>query len=141
MLNRTVFQGRLTRDVELRKTQNDISVAGFTVAWSEKYKDTETQCFLDCSAWRQNAEFIAKYFTKGQEIIVEGKLVTQKWEDKDGNKRTSIKLEVEKAHFCGAKKDGGGGYSESSGYNAPAPSEPAQSDFSEIPDDGELPFD
>lgn len=105
MLNRAVLQGRLTRDPEMRTTQSGVSVASFTVAWSEKYKETETKCFLSCTAWRNTGEFVSKYFTKGQEIVVEGQLSTRSYDDKDGIKRTVTELTVDKAHFCGPKRD------------------------------------
>lgn len=103
MLNKVVFQGRFTADPELKQTQSGVSYCKFTAAWSEKYKEVETQCFLECSSWRQNAEFISKYFKKGDQVIVEGRLVTNKWQDKDGNNRTTIVCEVDKCHFCGSK--------------------------------------
>ena len=103
MLNKVVFQGRFTADPELKQTQSGVSYCKFTTAWSEKYKEVETQCFLECSSWRQNAEFISKYFKKGDQVIVEGRLVTNKWQDKDGNNRTTIVCEVDKCHFCGSK--------------------------------------
>lgn len=103
MLNKVVFQGRFTANPELKQTQSGVSYCQFTVAWSEKYKEVETQCFLECSSWRQNAEFIWKYFKKGDQVIVEGRLVTNKWQDKDGNNRTTIVCEVDKCHFCGSK--------------------------------------
>ena len=103
MLNKVVFQGRFTADPELKQTQSGVSHCKFTAAWSEKYKEVETQCFLECSSWRQNAEFISKYFKKGDQVIVEGRLVTNKWQDKDGNNRTTIVCEVDKCHFCGSK--------------------------------------
>ncbi|MEG1492465.1 MAG: single-stranded DNA-binding protein, partial [Oscillospiraceae bacterium] len=113
-----------------------IACASFTVAWSEKYKETETQLFLDCTAWRATAELICKHFTKGKEIIVEGKLHTEKWEDKEGNKRTSIKMTVERVHFCGKKSDSEG---ESGGTYKPV-KYGASADISPDEDDGELPF-
>ncbi len=150
MLNNAAVQGRLCADPDLRHTQSGVPVCSFRIAWSEKYKDTETQCFLDCTAWRNTGEFISKYFVKGQEIVVEGKLVTQKWEDKDGNKRTSIKLDIEKAHFCGAKKDSGGqNYADGPGIGGHGDglSSPVNDfstsgggDFAEVNDDDELPF-
>lgn len=126
MLNLMVLQGRLTRDPELRNTQSGTPVCSFTLAWSEKIKENETQLFLDCTAWRGTGELISKHFSKGKEIIVKGKLNTEKWQDKDGNNRTSIKMTVDEFNFCGPK-DG----------SAPA-SAPAT--FTEIDDDGQLPF-
>lgn len=105
MVNLMVLQGRLTREPEM-KNVGDASLCSFTVAWSEKYKDKETQLFMDCQAWRGTADFISKYFGKGQEIIVVGKLHTEKWQDKDGNNRTNVRMTVDTANFAGGKADG-----------------------------------
>lgn len=143
MINRTVLQGRLVRDVELRTTQSGISVASFTVAWSEKYKETETKCFLPCTAWRQTGEFVSKYFTKGQEINVTGKLQTREWEDKEGNKRSTIELVVDEAAFCGSKSDGAHSAHESDDNTSPSGKPyPAGTTFSELDPatGGGLPF-
>lgn len=126
MVNLMILQGRLTRDPELRNTQSGVPVCSFTIAWSEKYKDTETQLFIDCTAWRGTGEVISKCFSKGKEILVKGKLNTEKWQDKDGNNRTSIKMTVDEFHFCGPK-DG-------------TAAAPASGGFQEIDDDGQLPF-
>lgn len=104
MINKTLYQGRLTRDIELKKTSSDIAYAEFSVAWSEKYKESETKCFLRCKAWRSTAEFLQKYFSKGQEIGIEGHLVTEEWE-KDGQKQSRTICQVDKVHFCGSKSD------------------------------------
>ena len=136
MINKMVLQGRLTRDVETRNTQSGISVASFTVAWSKKTKDTETQLFLDCTAWRGTADLVAKYFTKGKEIIVEGELSTEKWTDKDGKNRSTIKMTVDQVHFCGNKSDSSAGSASYSNATNPA----VTSGFEEIKDDEDLPF-
>ena len=138
MLNKTTLQGRLTRDPEMRQTQSGVSVTSFTVAWSEKYKETETKCFLPCTAWRGTGELAAKYFRKGQEIIVEGSLSTREWTDKEGNKRTTIELTVDKVHFCGPKQ---GGDSSNTYQPAGAAVNISGPEFEELQDDGELPFD
>lgn len=104
MINHFVLQGRLTRDPEMRQTNSGLSVCSFTVAWSEKRKDSEKQLFMPCTAWRQTAEFICKYFAKGSEIAVEGKLNTRKYTDKEGNERNTTELVVDNVHFCGSKK-------------------------------------
>lgn len=104
MLNRTTLQGRLTADPEIRYTASNVAYVEFTLAWSEKYKDIETKCFLRCKAWRSNAEFLEKYFSKGQEAIMEGHLVTEEWE-KDGEKKSRTICIVDKMNFCGPKKD------------------------------------
>ena len=141
MLNRTVFHGRMVADPELKHTTSDIAVLSFRVAWSKKYKEKETKCFLSCTAWRNNAEFIAKYFTKGQEIIVEGELNTREWEGNDGQKHSVIELAVEQAHFCGSKRDGQGGNSAFDQFKANAAE--AGIPLNEgvpIPTDDDLPF-
>lgn len=135
MLNYSVIQGRLCADPELRTTQSGTAVCSFRVAWSEKYKETETKLFLGCTAWRGTGEMVNRYFHKGQEIVVEGKLSTRDWTDKDGNKRSSNELTVERVHFCGPKQDGGTG----STYPPPGVDVSAAG-FQELDDDGDLPF-
>ena len=115
-INRVALQGHLTRDPELRSTTTGKAVCSFTVAWSERAKDTEQKVFLSCVAWDKNAEFVAKHFQKGQECIVEGKLVARKFTDKNGNERETTELILDRIHFCGKKEDqrgsqGHGGYS------------------------------
>lgn len=105
-VNHLVYQGRTTKEMELRQTQSGIENVSFTLAWSEKYKETERKCFLRCKAWRNQATFLDKYFhAKGSEMTVEGQIETNEWEDKDGNKRSEIVLNVDKVHFCGKKQD------------------------------------
>lgn len=133
MINKTILQGRLVDDPELRHTPSNVAVVSFKVAWSEKYKETETKCFLTCTAWRNTGEFVSKYFNKGQEIVVEGQLTTRSYKDKEGNNRSVTELIVYKAHFCGKKQDG----ETTSNLSAYTPA--AQSDFEEV-EDGELPF-
>lgn len=129
MINKTLYQGRLTRDIELKKTSSDIAYTEFSVAWSEKYKESETKCFLRCKAWRSTAEFLQKYFSKGQEIGIEGHLITEEWE-KDGQKQSRTICQVDKVHFCGKKSEG------------QAPAEKPSDDFVNVPEeiDNELPF-
>lgn len=138
MINHFVVQGRLVADPELRQTQSGTSVCSFRVAWSEKYKETETKLFLPCVAWRSTGEMISKYFSKGKEIIVEGKLSTRTWE-KDGENRSSIELTVDKVHFCGPR--GGDSANTSAAYQAPDRGvDVSAGDFQELADDGDLPF-
>ena len=137
MLNNFTLQGRLCADPDLRTTQTGVSVCSFRIAWSEKYKETETKLFMPCTAWRGTGELISRQFTKGKEILVEGKLSTKEWEDKDtGGKRSGIEMTVERVHFCGSKQDGGTTSGAQSGYSQGA----EDTGFSEVPDDGELPF-
>jgi single-strand DNA-binding protein len=138
MINRSILQGRLCADPELRTTQSGISVCSFRVAWSEKYKENETKLFLNCTAWRGLGEMVSKYFTKGQEIAVEGKLSTRDWEDRDGNKRSQVEMTVDNVSFCGPKKDSSGGSSyqppKDDGYRIPD-----EQDFEPL-DDEQMPF-
>ena len=135
MLNHMTLQGRLTRDPELRNTQSGTPVCSFTVAWSEKYKETETKLFLNCTAWRGTGEMVSKYFSKGKEIVVEGKLSTRDWTDKEGGKRTTNEMTVERVHFCGPKDNAASDF-----HPAGVPVDVRADDFQEIEDDGELPF-
>lgn len=131
MVNRLILQGRLTKDIEIRDV-GGFSKAEFTVAWSEKYKETEKVCFLRCVAWRSTADFLSKFFAKGQELAVEGQMVTETWE-KDGQKQSRTLCNVEKVHFCGSK---------ASNADNSSSSTPSNNDFMTIPDgaDEELPF-
>jgi single-strand DNA-binding protein len=117
----------------LKQTQSGVSNLEFTIAWSEKYKDVETKCFLRCKAWRQTAEFISKYFKKGSEIIIEGRMVTEQWE-KDGQPQSRTICEIDKAHFCGSKSDNN--TNADNNYN-PYSSNPK---MEEISNDDSLPF-
>lgn len=133
MINKMVIQGRLTRDPELRHTQSGKAVASFTVAWSEKYKETERKVFLPCVVWGATAEMVSRYFSKGAEIVVEGQLIGRKWTDKDGNNRETIDLIADRVHFCGPKRDSGPERAAGS-YDHPS------QDFSDVLDNEELPF-
>lgn len=128
MVNEVIYQGRLTKDPELKSTQSGISTLLFNVAWSNKYKDVETKCFLLCRAWKQTAEFISTYFKKGQEIIIVGHLETQKWDD---DKEVTLCM-VDRAHFAGSK---------ATTLRDEAP-KPSPDEFMDIHDnvDEELPF-
>ena len=107
MLNVVIIMGRLTAQPELRTTQSGISVTSFSVAVNRSYsKDGNNQTdFINCVAWRNNAEFITKYFGKGQMIAIRGSLQQSSYTDKDGNKRTTYDVVVESADFCGSKSE------------------------------------
>ena len=131
MVNRVILQGRLVKDIEVVQA-GGFPKTEFTVAWSEKFKDTEKQCFLRCVAWRSTAEFLDRYFKKGSELVIEGQMITESWE-KDGQKQSRTLCNVEKVHFCGSKAS-------NTGSNPPATS--SNNDFMTIPDGDaeELPF-
>ena len=110
MLNTAILMGRLTKDPELRTTQNGTSVTSFTVAVDREYvrqgEERQTD-FINVVAWRQTAEFVSRYFQKGSMIAVQGSIQTRNYEDKNGNKRTAVEVIADKVSFCGSKAEGG----------------------------------
>ena len=148
MLNKVIIMGRLARDPELRRTQSGVSVTSFRIACDRDFKsqsgEKETD-WIDVVAWRNTAEFVSKYFTKGRMAIVEGRLQTRDWTDKDGNKRTAVEVVADNVYFGDSKRDG-----QSGGYDAPSYAAPASggyapaaggNQFAEIDEeDGDLPF-
>ena len=140
MLNHVTIMGRLTRDPELRHTQSGAAVTSFTLAVDRDFKDknsgeTATD-FIDIVAWRQTAEFVSRYFTKGRMAVVEGRLQLRDWTDRDGNKRRAAEVVADNVYFGDSKKK------ESEG-NAPEDELPENEPqgFSEAEDDpSELPF-
>lgn len=111
MLNHIVIMGRLGRDPELRRTQSGVAVATFNVAVDRDFKDKATgqraTDWITCVAWRSTAEFVEKYFSKGSQVLVAGRLQMREWTDKDGNKRISAEVQAENVYFAGAKTEGG----------------------------------
>lgn len=147
MLNKCFFQGRLTRDPELRHTQNGVAVAAFTLAVDRDLKDKTTgeraTDFIDCVAWRGTAEFVCRFFSKGQMAVVVGPLQFRSWTDKEGNKRRTAEVLAESVYF-GESKRGSDSLNTLANDAAPV-SYPAPNgstgEFSELTeDDGELPF-
>ena len=134
MLNKVTFQGRFTADPVMKQTPSGVSYCNFDVAWSEKYKEVESTCFLKCRAWRTTAEFLPKYFHKGDQVIVEGRLITNSWTDDQGQKHSTIICDVDKCHFCGTKSgaQGGGSYQESNYTPQPQTSATGASDASQV---------
>lgn len=98
MLNNVTLMGRLVRDPEKRVTQNQTAVCSFSLACERDNKEKTTD-FIDCTAWRHTAEFVSKYMTKGQLIVVTGRLQIRQWTDKDGNKRTAPEINVDAVYF------------------------------------------
>ena len=139
-MNKSILLGRLTRDPELRQTASGTAVAGFSVAVNRRFKNADGEYetdFINCTAWRQTAEFVCKYFQKGSMIAVVGSIQNQKYTDKDGNERTATGVVADEVYFAGSK-----GNSES----RPADGTPPEfnTDFAEfVPDedeDNDLPF-
>lgn len=142
MLNKTVLQGRLTADPALAQTASGVTYINFTVAWSEKRNEVEQHCFLRCTAWQKTAEFISKYFRKGQELVVEGKLLTRTWVDDSGNNRSATDLTVDSVHFCGSKQQNTieNNGQNTSGAFTQSNTLPNGSDFASSVDESELLF-
>lgn len=107
MLNSCNFQGRLAADPELRATQSGISVTSFRMAVDRSKADEDGNRqvdWLSFTAWRNTAEFICKYFSKGSQMVVESHCQTRKYQDKNGEDRIATEFIVDKAHFCGPKQ-------------------------------------
>ena len=144
MLNKIILMGRLCANPELRRTGSGTAVTSFSLACDRDFKsqsgDKETD-FIEVVAWKNTAEFVSKYFSKGRMAVVEGRLQIRDWKDKDGNNRRSAEVVAENVYFGDSKRDGApaGDYAAPmGGYAAPVST---TSSFSEIEDeDGDLPF-
>lgn len=131
MLNKCFLLGRMTKDPEIRRTNGGTAVTSFTLAVDRDFKtngEKETD-FIEVVAWRNTAEFVSKYFSKGRMAIGEGRLQIREWTDKSGNKRRTAEVVADNVYFGDSKKEN----KEASEYK--------QADFAEISEeDGELPF-
>ena len=128
-MNHVTLMGRLTRDPELRHTNNGCTaVVSFTIAVEHRASQETHTDFIDLVAWKGTAEFVSKYFTKGQMIAVHGRLSIREWTDKDGNKRKSAEVVADNVYFTDSKKSRTEG------------AQTAQADFEDIDDDGDMPF-
>ncbi|MDD4688138.1 MAG: single-stranded DNA-binding protein [Eubacteriales bacterium] len=108
MLNKVIIMGRLARDPELKTTASDVSVCSFTVAVDRRFQRSgeERQAdFINVVAWRQTAEFVSRYFTKGRMINVVGSLQTRSYDDANGNKRYVTEVVADEVNFCGDKRN------------------------------------
>lgn len=150
MLNNVVLMGRLTADPELRHTPNDIAVTSFTLAVNRSYvkagAERETD-FIDIVAWRSNAEFVSKYFHKGQLVAVQGSLQTRTYQDKDGNRRKAFEIVADAVHFAESKRDTHAYNGEASGNSFEGKKDETVSyengddnAFKQVPIDDDLPF-
>lgn len=136
MFNQCNIMGRLVRDPELRRTQAGISVASFSLAVERDIPNRETGergvDFIDVVAWRQTAEFVSKYFSKGRMAVVSGRLQMRQWTDDQGSKRTKLEIKANNVYFGDSKRDGAPDV-------ASDPAAPADFDMMDD-DDSELPF-
>ncbi len=150
MLNVVVLMGRLVSDPELRHTPNDVAVTSFTIAVNRRFskpgEERQTD-FIDIVAWRQVADFICKYFRKGQMIAIEGSIQTRTYQDKDGNKRKAFEIIASNAQFTESKRDSSSSFglreekmTEKSNIDFSAYSSGEDNDFQTIESDDDLPF-
>lgn len=167
MLNRVILMGRITQDLDLRQTPSGVSVLTFSIAvdrsFAKQGEERQTD-FITCVAWRQQAEFISRYFGKGRMIAIEGNLRTRTYDDKNGSKHYVTEVYVDSVSFTGEPKQGGSSYGGNSysnnssnnsysqpqqnSYNnnaAPAPEKDSIaigdfSDFEEVLSDDGVPF-
>lgn len=147
MLNHITIMGRLTRDVELRRTGSGTAVVSFTLAVDRDFApkdggEKETD-FIECTAWKHTAEFVSKHFSKGRMAVVSGRLQMRKWTDKDGNKRVTAEVVADNVYFGDSKKEASSG--DSYGANpylaAVAPNTDPAQDFAMLDDDdAQFPF-
>ena len=153
MLNKVILMGRLTHEPELKYTQNNTPVVSFSIAVDRNYggKGEERQTdFINVVAWRHTAEFVSKWFTKGQMIVVVGSIQSRRWQDQDGNNRVAIEVIANEVQFAGSKKGDNGSstnatpnYRTPSNYSVPDGNTPLPAggnDFNELAGDEEVPF-
>ena len=155
MLNVVAIMGRLVADPELRTTANGTNVCSFRIACDRSYAKQGEQRqadFIDIVAWRQQAEFVCKYFQKGSLIAIEGSLQTRQYQDKNGNNRTAVEVQANNINFAGPKaanSTSARGFDEQTesytrearnAQNAPQAAENDTDDFAVINDDEDLPF-
>ena len=144
-MNKCFLMGRLTRDPELRTTQNGKSVCSFTIAVDRRFTNADGNReadFLPCVAWNQTADFVNKYFGKGRKIAVTGSIQTRNYDAQDGSKRYVTEIIVEEVDFADSKNDGQSAAPSAPAQYAPSPA-PAPAQMNEgltQEDDDELPF-
>lgn len=136
MLNYVCIMGRIAQDLELKSVgSSNTSYCGFAIAVDSGYGENKKTYFIDCTAWRNTAEFICKYFAKGSKIAIQGNLITDTYKGKDGVNRKATRVNVTQADFCESKKAASDS-SAPSGVEAPL--EPSYSGLSDV-EEG-LPF-
>lgn len=140
MYNKAILIGRLVADPEMRTTPNGVNVATFRIAVDRMGKEKKAD-FITIVAWRQTAEFVSRYFSKGKAIGVEGSIQTRDYTDKEGNKRYAFEVVADRAFFVESKREGETGNQTSQQQSAaPAYAPVASGDFQVIDNDDDLPF-
>lgn len=140
MLNKIFLQGRLVADPELRRTKQGTAVTVLRLAVDRDFKSKDTNApdtdFINIVAWRNTAEFVSRYFSKGRMAIVEGRLQMRSYTDKNGDKRTVVEVLANNVYFGDSKRDGEPGTNTM--YDGPPSTPPGMGELEG--DDGELPF-
>ena len=142
MLNKVMLQGRLTHEPELKYTPNGIAIVRFSLAVQRSYVKQGEEIksdFINCIAFKTQAEFISRYFDKGSLVVVAGELQTKTWEEDDGKKRTATEVIINEVHFCESKKTEKSSDAESKYLNDERNGIAEDSFFEEI-NKGNLPF-
>jgi single-strand DNA-binding protein len=132
-LNKVILGGRIAQDLELKQTPQGVSVTQFQIAVARKGKDAPTD-FISCVAWRNNADFICRFFKKGSSICISGSVQTRSYEDKQGNKRTVTEIIADEAFFVDGKSDNAASEQGAPTFTA------EQAKFEEVAGDDDLPF-
>ena len=143
MLNKIIIMGRLGRDPEKRCTQNGTPVASFSLAVDRDFKDKASgekmTDWIDVVAWRQTAEFVCRYFSKGRVAVVEGRLQMRDYTDRQGNRRRAAEVVADSVYFGDSKSGFAPPPSEGNADEGALPQAPGQ-ELQELDDEGELPF-
>lgn len=153
-LNKVILAGHLTATPELRQTPNGVSVTSFTIAINRRPSksadggqngNASSVDFINCVAWRNNADFITRYFKKGSAICVSGRIETRSWNDQQGQKRYATEVNVDEANFVDSNGQGGSGFVNQDSFEQSAPqqfaSAPAASaQFEDMSNEDDLPF-
>ncbi len=131
MYNRAILMGRICNDLEVRTTPAGVNVLSFRIAVDRSYQakgEERKSDFFSCVAWRQTADFISRFFSKGRMILVEGELQTRQYTDKNGSTQNVVELIVDNARFTGEKSQSSGSssYAPAQGYPEPPPAHPAE---------------
>ena len=144
MLNHITLQGRLVATPELRQTNSGKSVTSFRVASDRGAKDSAGNAlvdWLDCIAWGKTAEFVCKYFTKGEMILISGSIQTRQYQDKNGSNRTATEINAERVFFCGRQSTQANGETRAQGeFTSSAFTRGSAQSFVPIDDSEDLPF-
>ncbi|MBE6643300.1 MAG: single-stranded DNA-binding protein [Clostridia bacterium] len=144
--NKVILGGRLTADPELKTTTSGIVVTSFSIAVTRRFaKNAEGQAnqqsdFINCVAWRNQAEFITRYFRKGSSICITGSLQTRTWTDQQNNKRYVTEVVVDEVNFVDSKSENSSYQNSSDNFGAPSYSTDSAPDFEVISGDQDLPF-